>query len=221
MELKGKKINFLGDSITQGCGTTDEEACRFSTLLLQSEGLAASRNYGIGGTRIARQRITFEKEIYDLDFCMRALEMDADADAVVVFGGTNDYGHGDAPFGTPADRTEYTFWGALHTLYTTLRSRYPEAKLLVVTPLHRAVEDNPLGDPPVKPAPGECLPAYVDAIRRRAAEFGIPVLDLYEQSFLDARKPEILRDFVPDGLHPNDRGHEILAREIAEALKRL
>ncbi len=38
--------------------------------------------------------------------------MDNDADIIIVFGGTNDFGNGDAPFGEMSDRTPYTFYGA-------------------------------------------------------------------------------------------------------------
>ena len=97
MNLQGKKINFLGDSITEGHGTSGE-ACFFTTLIARETG-AVCRNYGIGGTRIARQTIPSEKPRHDLDFPGRVDEMDPDADIVVVFGGTNDFGHGDAPLG--------------------------------------------------------------------------------------------------------------------------
>ena len=53
MELKGKKINFLGDSITFGAGVSDPDN-RFTVRIGRSAELAASRNYGISGTRIAR-----------------------------------------------------------------------------------------------------------------------------------------------------------------------
>ena len=54
-------------------------------------------NYGIGGTRIARQSKQSAEERWDKDFCSRVATMQDEADAVVVFGGTNDYGHGDTP----------------------------------------------------------------------------------------------------------------------------
>lgn len=220
MELKGKKVNFLGDSITEGCGTSGLAFC-FTELLREREGLAESRNYGIGGTRIARQQSLNLDDKFDQDYCARARTMDPDADLVVVFGGTNDYGHGDAPMGTPADTTPDTFWGALHTLYTTLQARYPGKPVVVLTPLHRSIEDNPLGDPPVKPVPGSLLPEYVAAIRTRAAEFGLPVLDLYETSFITPADPVILEGYIPDGLHPNDRGHQVLTEEISRFLHSL
>lgn len=42
---------------------------------------------------------------------MRADEMDDDADIVIVFGGTNDYGHGDAPMENFESRTSKLFMG--------------------------------------------------------------------------------------------------------------
>ena len=111
MELTGKKINFLGDSITEGCCATAPEL-GYVEALKRTCGLASVRNFGIGGTRIARQRIPSEEPKYDRDFGSRIAEMDPDADIVIVFGGTNDHGHGDAPLGTDSDRTPDTFWGA-------------------------------------------------------------------------------------------------------------
>ena len=64
MELRGKKINFLGDSITQGIGTSDVSQ-GFVALIGREEGLAAARNYGISGTRIARQTAASENPSED------------------------------------------------------------------------------------------------------------------------------------------------------------
>lgn len=218
MELAGKKINFLGDSITEGCGTSGLEQ-GFPWLLKEKLGLAEARNYGIGGTRIAAQ-LACEGSGEDRNYCDRALELDTDADLVVVFGGTNDYGHGDAPLGTPEDRTVNTFWGACHVLFTRLRERFPEAAIVVLTPLHRTNEDNPHGDSS-KPVPSGTLEAYVQILRTVVGRFDLPMLDLYECSAVDTRVPGVVEKYIPDGLHPNDAGHRILAAEIAEFLQKL
>ncbi len=73
---------------------------------------AICNNCGIVGTRIARQKTPPAKSYTDRDFCSRVEEMDNDADIIIVFGGTNDFGNGDAPFGEMSDRTPYTFYGA-------------------------------------------------------------------------------------------------------------
>lgn len=210
MELRGSKINFLGDSITFGHGTTASEKT-FCKLIEKRYG-AVCRNYGICGTRIARQQTDTN------DFCARAVKMDKDADAVVIFGGTNDFGHGDAPLGTMSDRTPDTFYGALHTLYTSLLEIYTEKPIVIVTPLHRVNEDNPRGDGN-KPSDVGVLKTYVDIIREVAEYYSLPVLDLYKNSGMQPKVPVIRETYIPDGLHPNDKGHMIIADKFAEFLK--
>ena len=41
MELKGKVINFLGDSITEGCGVKDVKTCRYDSRIHERFELAA------------------------------------------------------------------------------------------------------------------------------------------------------------------------------------
>lgn len=216
MELKGTKINFLGDSITEGAGTSSHD--KMFTMLIEREYGAICQNYGIGGTRIARQKTPTE-ENWDRDFISRVPEMDADADIVVVFGGTNDFGHGDAPLGAMSDRTPYTFYGALHCLYTALIEKYPDVPIVVLTPLHRITEDIPTGDN--KPAPVGTLKEYVNIIREVAEYYSLPVLDLFKESGLQPKIPVIQQKYVPDGLHPNDAGNDILAHKIARFLEML
>lgn len=216
MELKGTKINFLGDSITEGAGTSSPD--RMFTMLIEREYGAICQNYGIGGTRIARQKTPTEEK-WDRDFISRVPEMDNDADIVVVFGGTNDFGHGDAPLGTMSDRTPYTFYGALHCLYTALTEKYPDVPVVILTPLHRWNEDCPKGDN--KPEPVGTLKEYVNIIREVAEYYSFPVLDLYKESGLQPKVPVIQQKYIPDGLHPNDDGNAILAHKIARFLETL
>ena len=217
LELRQCKINFLGDSITAGAGTSAPDKT-FCGVIERKYG-AVCRNYGIGGTRIARQQhktdICYDSE----DFCSRFCKMEQDADAVVVFGGTNDFGHGDAPIGTMSDRTPYTFYGALHCLYTALIEKYPGVPIVVLTPLHRITEDIPTGDN--KPAPVGTLKEYVNIIREVAEYYSLPVLDLFKESGLQPKIPIIQQKYVPDGLHPNDDGNAILAHKIARFLETL
>ena len=85
MELQGKIINFLGDSITEGCGTTGIEK-RFTEIIRKNYNLCKANNYGIGGTRFAKKRVPSENPKWDEDFCSRVEEMDENAD-IIVSGG--------------------------------------------------------------------------------------------------------------------------------------
>lgn len=216
MELKGKIINFLGDSITAGSGASEQ--CKRYTDLIAAKTGAVCRNYGIGGTRIAKQKSpSADNPRYDLNFCMRALEMETPADIVVVFGGTNDFGHGDAPFGEDTDTTNDTFCGALNVLYDSLKSRYPDAAIVVLTPLHRS-EELREGYPDVIFPGKQPLKNYVEAIRRAAARHSLSVLDLYENGFRP-EGPWGPYECFTDGLHPNDAGYERLSDLIISYLK--
>ena len=143
MKLEGLTVNFLGDSITEGCGTSCPEAM-FHAVLKRNTGLKEVRNYGIGGTRIALQ--TGNRQLPKDDFrdvnsyCERFDKME-DADLVVVFGGTNDFGHGDAPIGQMSDRTPETFYGACHYLFTGLIKKYIGKPIVIITPTPREWDD--------------------------------------------------------------------------------
>lgn len=211
MELKGLTINFLGDSITEGVGTSGPDAV-YHQRIKEKYGLKFACNYGVSGTRIARQTLpTLDNTKFDLTFELRAETMNRNADAVVVFGGTNDYGHGDAHFGTPDSDDIYTFCGGLNSLIRKLKSDFPKARIVFLTPLHRATEDAPS-----KPD-GKTLVDYVNAMVEICRTHDISVIDLFRLDPLDRRDPEL----IPDGLHPSDKGHAIMADVIAQELGKL
>lgn len=212
MEIKNKKINFLGDSITQGVGVSAPEF-KYVEVFARKFEPAIARNYGISGTRFARQHTpTVNNPRFDLDFCSRVAEMDPDADIVVVFGGTNDYGHGDAPMGSFDDRTPDTFYGACHTLMSSLIEKYPSATIVFLTPLHRATENRANREP---------LSAFVSVIREVAEFYSLPVLDLYATAGIQPQLAVQRQLYAPDGLHPNNTGAEKLADRLGAFLKTL
>lgn len=212
MEIKNKKINFLGDSITEGVGVSAPEF-KYVEVFARKFEPALVRNYGISGTRFARQYTpTVNNPRFDLDFCSRVAEMDDDADIVVVFGGTNDFGHGDAPMGTFADRTPDTFYGACHTLMSSLIEKYPAATIVFMTPLHRSTENRANREP---------LSAFVSIIREVAQFYSLPVLDLYATAGIQPQLSVHREMYAPDGLHPNNTGAEKIANRLGAFLNTL
>ena len=216
MNLSGKKVFFLGDSITEGVGTSCEEA-RYTYLLQKQAGFSEMKNYGISGTRIARQqKLNPETMHWDTNaFTERFDRMEEGADVVIVFGGTNDWGHGDAPFGCDEDRTIDTYCGALHCLMRGLIEKYPEAAICFVTPLHRE------GD--LCPNDSNQLPlkAYVEKIKEYAGQYSLPVLDLYATAGIQPNIEAQKKLFCPDGLHPNDLGNVRIADRLQAFLEAL
>ncbi len=218
MDLRRKKIAFLGDSITEGYGTSSLENVYWKVLERNTG--ARCFGYGIGGTRIAKQNVPSDP-IRDRWFGSRVGEMIPDADIVVVFGGVNDFCHGDAHLGTNADRSEDTFCGALYVLMEKLRDKYPCATIVFITPFHcsyseESVTYNSAG------APRFCnLQTYADAIKETAGNFSIPVLDMYHSEWMSAGLDVVQQQYVPDSVHPNDAGHARVAACLQDFLSNL
>ena len=115
------------------------------------------------------------------------------------------------------DRTPVTFYGGLHDLFVRLIERYPGKPIVIATPLHRLGETCINGE--CKPKEVGTLLDYVQAIRRVAEHYSLPVLDLFAVSGLQPSIDMLREKYMPDGLHPNDAGHHILAQKIIAFLE--
>ncbi len=207
------KILFLGDSITAGAGLSSAE-CAFPALVGKKLNCEV-KNYGVGGTRIARQRIPSENTDFDEDFLKRAEKMDKQADKVFVFGGTNDFGHGDALIGNVADDTPYTFCGALNCLIDFLAKIYGMEKIYFILPIHRKDEKNKRGENSCKKTDVGTLGNYISAEKSVLKKRGVGYLDLRET--IPVSK---LKDLTIDGIHPKAEGHQRLAEAIVEYIEK-
>ena len=224
MKLEGLTVNFLGDSITEGTGVANVIENRYDNRLKRMYNLKAINNYGIGGTRLAHQEKPSKKARHDLCFCGRAYNMDPNADLIVVYGGVNDYIHGDAYFGSMEDRTPETFCGAVYYLMELLKTLYTGTPIVFMTPAHCLVDGNSdmLPSPaPMKKADAQPLAEYVKVIKERGAEFGIPVLDMFENLGINPNNEDERARYTSDGLHFNDAGHEFIARALGNFLSSL
>lgn len=225
MNIKGFKVNFLGDSITEGVGVTDVVNNRYHARLKELCQLSAVTHYGVSGTRIAHQIHASETPRFDLCFCGRVYNMDTTADMVVVYGGVNDYIHGDAPFGEIGDTTPATFCGGVYFLMKYLKENYAGKPVIFMTParmfLRHEVDDLLPSTHARKFAEGKELVAYVDVIIETGKQFGIPVLDLYRTLGLDPHDEEVFEKYTVDGLHFNDAGHAILAQRLKDFIEAL
>lgn len=189
-------INFLGDSITYGAGTTGQDHTYASILGKTLH--AKVNNYGISGTTLACNS--------QAPFTFRYTNMDQNANMIFVFGGTNDFCM-DVPIGEAGDTSFTTFYGGLNTLMAGLKAKYPNASLVFLTPIKRTYYI-PWNH---KNNVNATLEDYRNAILTMGNLYGIKVIDLYPVEDLDFTKKQ---EYMPDGLHPNDAGQEKIAAYI-------
>lgn len=204
---RGKTLNFMGDSITEGYAST----AKFTDIIASALS-AICNNYGIGGSTVANG----QSPMYS-----RVLKMDEDADLCIVFGGTNDFANYDRVLGEQFITSEgrrtlnvdtNTFYGGLNQLCTNLYSRFPYSTLVLCTPINRR---SFAGQETGMQANGNglYLDQYVEAIKKVAAYFGIPCLDLYATANLHPYDAANIAKYysATDQLHPNAEGHKHLA----------
>ena len=209
------RLLFLGDSITQGVGASCEEA-GYVKLVGKKMGCEAL-NYGVSGTRIGRQSFIYNNTLFNYDFLLRAQVMVENADKVFVFGGTNDYGHGTLHLGTPENKAEDSFCNHLRRLIEYLCGKYGKEKLCFILPLHRFCEHSLNCKGEAGNEPGATLAEYVEAMRVILKEYGIDIIDLYDNGI---PKPQVegADEYTVDGLHPNDKGNLLIAERVCEYL---
>ncbi|WP_162875953.1 SGNH/GDSL hydrolase family protein [Bacillus anthracis] len=197
-----KVINILGDSLSALTGHASKP---YHSWIGDWLG-AKINNYGISGSTVGNK--------YD-PMSERYLVMDPFADVILVYGGTNDFGR-DQPLGTMADRTNETFYGAMHVLLSGLYKKYPGKKIGFVSMHHFGTdffkEINSLGLTKLD---------YVKATREVCEYYSIPLLDLYRSGGFNFDISEQKTLYSVDSLHFNNNGHERLAKLVYDFIIKL
>ena len=115
----GRSAVFVGDSITAGSGTTDiyyqflDEALDFGSVTAMGVAgscISAASDYGQSNQPLIHRYQNIPS-----------------ADLIVVFMGTNDYGH-ETPLGSSEDTRDGTFYGALNTIVPALVAKHTSSK---------------------------------------------------------------------------------------------
>ena len=193
--FKGKKIVFLGDSIT--VGFVDKP---FANLVAENMGMTLV-NLAVSGSHVTYENDEVVKSIF-----VQRGDIPTDADLICIAGGTNDFGH-NKPIGISSSDNFYDFYGAYKIMIDWIQENRPNATLFCMTPLHREGDqtENTLG---------YVLEDYVNVIRDVCEDRGVPVLDLFSRGELNPNISSHKSLFATDGLHPNQIIHDRLGNHI-------
>ncbi|NUQ65844.1 MAG: SGNH/GDSL hydrolase family protein [Pirellulales bacterium] len=208
------RIVALGDSITNGVGPAGvTEADTFREILRRelSERLGSKVevfNAGVNGDIVTLAERRLKSDV-----------LDRRPDIVTVMFGGNEagfyrpetQGFADTPR-VPRDR----FKAALTEIVDCLRAEGITVVLMTCPPMTErywgmhlpAYRDNGINF---------LVKDYAQAMRDVAAEKGVELIDVY-RAF--QQKPGSL-DYFPDGLHPDARGHRVIADRLVERLARI
>lgn len=212
IDFTGKKIACLGDSITAAANLESEEDYQqyaYPSRLKELLDAEEVYNLGIGGSSIGR---------YWADaFVDRYEDIPEDVDIIIVMGGTNDgFCLSENELGNLDERKSRTFCGDLDELFRGLKEKYPDADIFFATPLPNILQDYLMRER------SYLLPQkrIVNVMLKLAQEYDIPVIDMYNSNILDSHDVKIVEEYVPDGVHGNAKGYQILAEHFAAELVR-
>ena len=60
--------------------------------------------------------------------------------------------------------------------------------------------------------------SFAQAINEIAPTYEMDVIDLYNSNFLNSHDPDVNREFITDGVHPNPDGYRIIAEHLASQI---
>lgn len=230
------KIQVFGDSMTDN--TWDNNRVFWVDILprlLQDYELTLV-NSAVGGNTLAKfdyeglKGIAWQMGLTEATVGSKGniyAPLELDNDLVIVWGGANDWGGGVKKLGDNsvlnplidlADIDITSVYGALRCIIETVSKT--GQKLMLITPLQRYNEADQNRDVDengnVVSSGGFTLTQVADAVIECGSYYGIPVVDMYRTSGINRFN---LATYTSDMLHANNLGAEILAKEIAQAIK--
>lgn len=198
---KVKTIGTIGDSVAKGTGAKTN-----FTQMLAKKIKAKSTNLAVSGATISTNK---DNSIYE-----QATKIKGD---LIIVQGTDDDWTSDIKIGT--DKTDIkTFYGAFYSAISKIKSNNPKSKIIVMTPTKQCyIKDGKVvRKDTTKNDLGYTLADYVDVQIDACNELDIPVYDAYHSTQFKPNIPSYRKSSMPDGVHPNEKGHEVIMYELVK-----
>lgn len=213
-KLNGKTVLFTGDSIIMalienGDGTYGE-SLGWAELLQKNNPLSTVKNYGIGGTTIAKRSGRSDSILERLE---KMYSENPNADYCIFEGGVNDCYSGvpigEITSGYNESFDENTFCGALESLFKQAILKWKGKKLGYIVTFK------------VPSADYANFGGYMQKAKDICEKWSIPYIDLYTQSGMEYHIEEIATTYSygGGGLHPNVAGYELTIDKIENFVK--
>lgn len=211
----GKKVACLGDSITQKIENV-RKYYDFWKVYLSPDVIL---DYGVAGSSISRKTGEWPTWDTQVPFVERIKTIPKDIDVLTIFGGVNDW-VADRTLGSLGDTEDTTFYGALDKMFKYATQNFQGKDIYVFTPLQNDWIKRPANDGTTdgRNRSGKYLKEYVEAIKQVAEKYAIPVCDLYSTMFYPFAEG-FTEKYMPDGLHPNESAHKLMANKMANFIE--
>ncbi|MGW8016350.1 peptidase [Staphylococcus xylosus] len=197
-----KSIYVIGDSVAKGSGAKEN----FGQMLAKKIGSKVI-NGAVGAATMSMNRA---RSIYE-----QALKI-TNTDLIIIQGTDDDWlCNGGIPLGEDKNDLK-TYYGAFYQAVMAIKKNNSNGKILSMTPTRQCPVDGTRirRRDTDKNKLGLVLEDYVNTHISACTELNIPVYDAYHTDLIDPYNPAYRAKNMPDGLHPNELGHEVILYEL-------
>lgn len=200
---EAKHVGILGDSVSRGYLATYNYGDIF-----HRETQATITNLAVNGARMTNNSAT---SIFQQSKKLSGCD-------VVILQGTDDDWLGNVPIGTKQDDEITSYIGAFYQVVNNIRTLNPNAKILVMTTTLQAPVNGTTirRTDRMKNTLGKDLHDYMDAQKLACNDLGLPYADFMRSNLFEPLNPAFRKKMMPEGLHPNELGHQLIAQELAK-----
>lgn len=217
--IADKKWVAIGDSWT-AANTLGNTVANYTNYVADRLGVTMV-NAGVGGTGYVAQNGNYGDQFYNR-------QIPADGDAYTIFGSFNDVYADGFKFGDIGDTDTKSLWGGMKATLDHIWSIKDDAVVGIIAPgpwgAFNPQNENTWDKLNMKAS--EVGEQYVTTMKKFAAYYSLPFLDLYHQSGLRPWDPSFVAKYYhgtsdTDSTHPNTNGHKIFAPKIAALVKKI
>jgi lysophospholipase L1-like esterase len=202
VSFANKSVVAFGDSITAGytSGSTRTDN-PYIKILCDKVGATLDNRAVAGSTFVHRQ----PNDIVD-----KVLEYTGSADIIWVAGGTNDFNQ-NVTIGSWGDTGNDTLYGAVRNICEFFKNNHPNAYVIFLTPVPYTNEakNSVVGF--------TALDDYRKAIYEVVTYYGYSIINGKDLGMPNAES-DWATTMTTDGLHPTERGHNLMAQSISGKL---
>lgn len=198
---KNQTIGIIGDSVSFGL----KSDFNYGQYIQKATG-AMIKNLAISGAHLCDNGYN---SIYQQSVRL-------DTSDLCIFQTTDDDWLANVPIGSKQDLPHESYIGAFYHTIEQLKRK--QKKIMILTPtLQSPVKgDRVRRTDKSKNKLGYDLHDYVTAVRAACQDLTLPLVELMTAKLFNPADQTFRKNVMPDGLHPNSKGHKIIAKEIAK-----
>ncbi len=212
--LNGKKMLFMGDSISFGSG---DAVSPFRTGRAWAGRIADLTGAITTNASVSGAKVSFQRGDDNWVYSQYVPHQNTKFDVIVMHGGVNDARH-ERPVGTLSEGTEEatlkknqtSYVGGLEWIFYNVSKTNTEAELFFIA--NHRLDGHSKGQ-------AKDMSAYFNAAKQACEKWGVIFIDLYNNKELNDKLETTTTKYLPDTLHLNAAGYDIITPYIIEALE--